>query len=123
MTCKNCGMEQQEGVAFCTNCGAPTTTEVAAPQQTADPGKGLGTASLIVGIISIVLGNPVASVVGIILGSMGKKKSAAVGVKNGSANIGVILSIIGLVVGIIACIVGFFLGFFGGLMESGVYYY
>ena len=123
MTCKNCGMEQEEGVAFCTSCGAPMTAEVPVPQKPAeDPGKTMGLVSLIVGIASIVLGNFAASVVGIILSSLAQKKSAAAGYQNKSAKIGLILSIVGIVVGIAAFIFGFALGLFGGLMESAYYY-
>ena len=98
----------------------------AAPQKTAeDPGKGLGMAALILGIASIVMGSPVASVVGIILGSKAKKKSTEAGYENSLAKIGVILSIVGIVVSIVGIIAGSALGCFSGIMEgmASSYYY
>jgi len=113
MICKNCGTDVAEGFAYCTNCGAQleasqpaaAVSEPAVRQTAEDPGKTLGIVSLILGILSLVSGGfPAASVVGIILGNMAKKKSAEAGFANGSANIGVILSIIGLVVFVIVVV-------------------
>lgn len=139
MNCKNCGMETEEGAAFCTNCGTPVAAPqpepipepkaVPAPKQAAaDPGKALGIVSLILGIVSMVsLGFPAASVVGIILGSIGKKKSAEAGFVNSPAKIGTILSIIGLVLFVLAMVVYvvyyiFIIGM-AGAMSSAPYYY
>ena len=103
MTCKNCGTELEEGVAFCSNCGAqvpapqpepiPEPVEVAeaAPvqQEVVDPGKTLGTVSMILGIAGLVLSlvtfccgyaGAIASplcIVGLILSIVAKKKSAS----------------------------------------------
>ena len=134
MTCKNCGTELEEGVAFCSNCGAqvpaaPNPTYTVEPQRAAtDPGKGLGIVSLILGIVSMVsLGFPAASVVGIILGSIGKKKSAEAGFANGPAKIGTILSIIGLILFVIATVayIIYYIFIMGmaGAMSSMPYYY
>ena len=127
MTCKNCGTELEEGVAFCSNCGAqvpapqpepiPEPVEVAeaAPvqQEVVDPGKTLGTVSMILGIAGLVLSlvtfccgyaGAIASplcIVGLILSIVAKKKSASAGLKNGAAGIGMILSIVGLVAGVL----------------------
>ena len=59
MFCQNCGRQNPDGTAFCSNCGsalngapvapvAPVTPVVPAPA--AVPGKGLGIASMVVGI-------------------------------------------------------------------------
>lgn len=107
----------------------PKPTYTAAPQQAAaDPGKVLGIVSLILGILSLVSGGfPAASVVGIILGSMGKKKSAEAGFANGLAKTGTILSIIGIILFVLVMIgvVIYYIFIFGlaGAMSSTPYYY
>jgi len=131
MICKNCGTELEEGVAFCSNCGAqvpapqpepiPEPVEVAeaAPvqQEVVDPGKTLGTVSMILGIAGLVLSlvtfccgyaGAVSSplcIVGLILSIVAKKKSASAGFNNGAANIALILSILGLVAGVVISII------------------
>ena len=92
MYCSKCGHPNDDNTTFCTNCGAPLTEGTAndqaqpavqpqAPQQpmpqvqpsTSVPGKGLGIASMVLGIVSLVffcvlyLAIPCA-IVGIILG-------------------------------------------------------
>lgn len=108
MFCKNCGNSFEGSV--CPNCGTQMT----------DPGKGLGIASLILGICGLVMGSVcsclfsclggipslIVSVVGLILGILGKNKSAAAGFSNGPAKIGFILSIIGLAVTLLFSLFG-----------------
>lgn len=83
----------------------PTTLPPAAPvtgSVVANPGKGLGIASLITSLLNIGL-------VGLILGIIGLKKSKAVGQSNVLAVIGIILgilSIIGTIIGIILLVGG-----------------
>lgn len=127
MICKNCGTELEEGVAFCSNCGTPVpapepapepapveVVETVAPQQeVVDPGKGLGTVAMILGIAGLVMSlvtfccgyaGAVSSplcIVGLILSIVAKKKSASAGFNNGAANIALILSILGLVAGVL----------------------
>ena len=62
MICKYCGADLQEGAATCASCGAAVegvsaevvteeATEVVVPQKNTKAGKGLGIASLILGIL------------------------------------------------------------------------
>lgn len=79
----------------------------------------MGVASLVLGILSI-LGGPsgtVFAIVGIILGSLAKKKNPE---NPGPAKIGFILSIVGLVLSIL-CLIGCF-ACSGALMDSSYYY-
>ena len=66
--------------------------------QGINPGKGLSIASMILGIISLVIpyaGTAVA-IVGLILGIVGKKKSKAVNAPSGMATAGIVMSIIAI---------------------------
>lgn len=79
---------------------------------TEDPGKKQGTVSLVFGIISLVLGASLSfacgclgsmvpiglAIAGLILGSKGKKASAAAGFENKGAKVGFVLSIVALAV-------------------------
>lgn len=83
----------------------------------ADPGKGLGIASMVLGIVGFVsccclsatgIGafiGPVCLIVGLILGFVAKSKSKSVGAKNSPALAGIILSIIPLALALIFVIV------------------
>lgn len=124
MFCKNCGTKIEEGLKFCPNCGTP----VAAPaQQTPPPQQGYyqqpaqpayqpaqpayrpapaanlpeTTPILVLGILSLVFG----SLVGIILGAIGRNKARAYvnagGELSGKAKVGSILSKLGIIFGII----------------------
>ncbi len=64
-----------------------------APVST-DPGKGLGIASLILGIFGLGL-------IGLILGIIGHNKSKKAGMKNGVAVAGIIVSIISIIIGLV----------------------
>lgn len=80
----------------------------------------MGVASLILGIVSI-LGGPsgiLFAIIGLILGSLAKKKNPE---NPGPAKIGFILSIIGLVLGILWTIGCVACG--GALMADSSYYY
>ncbi|MFZ1301308.1 MAG: hypothetical protein WAQ27_01875 [Candidatus Microsaccharimonas sp.] len=89
---------------------APVSTDAPAPQAAfastpvegpvPNPGHGLGLASLILSIVGV-------SIVGLILGIIGLKKSKKVGQKNGLALAGIIIGGVGLVVGIFATIIIF----------------
>jgi len=77
----------------------------------------MGVASLVLGIISLVLAlfvsgfgwvASILALIGVILGALGRKKLKAAGEKTGVATAGLVLSIIGLVLGVvmyIACAV------------------
>ena len=102
MFCKICGAECPDSAEFCTACGVKLEAEVAAPVEVAETpkkdGKGLGIASLILSIASIVCcggGGPLA-IAALIMGIISSKKA-----KKGSATAGIIISIISLVIGII----------------------
>ncbi len=106
---------------------APVAQEVPA----ANPGKAFGIVALVCGIVGLVLtlcpcfamcflnflAFPLA-IVGIIFGVLGKKKSAAVGLKNKLATVGLILSIVTIVVGVIAVIAIFAFGILGSFAEG-----
>ena len=108
---------------------APATEGETAPKITAkDPGKGLGIAALVLGIVGLVFGSfcsccccaliadpfipgcvaLVCGIVGLILGIIAMKKSKTAGFKNTSARVGAILSGIAIVPGVLAIIVGLF---------------
>ncbi len=74
-----------------------------APQN---PGSGLGTASLVLGIISMLLCNPmfICSFIAIICGGVGKKKSKEAGMKNGTATAGITLGMIPIIISTLAVI-------------------
>lgn len=120
MKCTFCGAELNDDAMFCTECGraieaAPAEPAEAFVKAEKDPGKILGIIALILGIVAIALPiialptfcccsiyviliaeviSFVCAVVGIILGVLGSKKSAAAGYKNMLAKIGMILSIV-----------------------------
>ncbi len=87
------------------------------PQATqADPGKGLGIASMVLGIVGFVLCccpflsfigflAPICMIVGLILGFIAKSKSKSVGAKNSPALAGIILSIVPLALTIISAVI------------------
>lgn len=119
MKCTICGAELAENATFCEKCGAiidnsANAQEVVASETVAsevvadpaqDPGKTLGIASLICGILSLVGFGWLPGVIGVILGFISKKKSAAVGLEAAKpTKIGIILSIVGIVLGILAAI-------------------
>jgi len=72
-------------------------------QPPVDPGKGLSIAALVLGICGLVVpyGGFATSIVGLILGIQGKKKSEAVGIQSGIAKAGIVLSIIGIAISIV----------------------
>lgn len=131
MYCPNCGMNNADGVTFCANCGsqlenqqAPQQPEYQAPYQpypsqpaynaapapkASVPGKGLGIASLILGIISIVTlclaytSVPlICGILSFIFSLVGKSQSKKAGASNGCAVAGLILSIICIAIHLLA---------------------
>ena len=80
-------------------------------QKPVVPGKGLGIAGMVLGIVSLVLwcyvyiGIPCA-IVGVILSIIGMKKAKDVGMKNGMAVAGLVCSIIALAILVIIMIIG-----------------
>lgn len=124
MFCPNCGAQNADNAPFCANCGsrfeqapaapvAPGYTPVGVPPvaPVANPGKGMGITSMVLGILAILLlctsltwvaiG---CAIVGVILGAMGMKKSKEVGMSNGMGIAGLVCSIIALALCVIAII-------------------
>lgn len=110
MFCQNCGRQNPDGTSFCSNCGsalngapvapvAPVTPVVPRPAEV--PGKGLGIASMVVGIISLVMFCTgwfaiICAIVGTALGGVALKKAKDAGVKNAMATAGLVCSVVAL---------------------------
>lgn len=112
MFCPKCGSQNDEGVKFCSKCGASMTDGKTATQKTETKKKeGLGTASLVLGIIALVFSFsciifvpifvvlPLA-IIGLILGIVNKAKK-------GKKVAGIILNSFALVISIIMCFIFF----------------
>lgn len=111
MVCKNCGQPMDEGTRFCKSCGADNAAPAygaptgAAPAGT--PGKGLGIAGMICGIVAAVfccwlgifwyLVLP-CGIAGIILSAIGLTQAKNAGSGNGMAVTGLVCSIVGLTI-------------------------
>ena len=111
--CKNCGKEIDDNAVICPSCGVSQDEQLLS--QPASGGGGLGVASLVLGIISIIIGvisggslgwvGAPLGIVGIILGAIGRKNAPES--KKGLANAGFVCSIIGTILCVlfyIACI-------------------
>ena len=155
MFCKNCGTKIEEGLKFCPNCGTQVQAPAAAPaqqtpppqQQTPPPQQGYyqqpaqpayqpaqpayrpapaanlpeTTPILVLGILSLVFG----SIVGIILGAIGRNKARAYvnagGELSGKAKVGSILSKLGIIFGIIELVlIVIYVIVFGAMIAGGV---
>ena len=104
MFCRNCGTQMADGTAFCPNCGtsqvaqAPVQPQQPAygytpvPQADPQPAKGLAVASLVMGIISLIVFAVIAGPLGIIFGGLAKSK----GNRSGMATAGIVCGIIGV---------------------------
>ena len=93
------------------------------PQKQEVPGKGMAVASLVLGIVSILLCLGfvafLCGVIGLILSIVAMNKAKAVGMKNGMAVAGLVCSCIG--VGLMIMIFGlFFIGLFAELSAGGM---
>lgn len=104
MFCKNCGTAIPDGTIFCPNCGTnqaaqapvqpqqPVYGYAPAPQADAQPAKGLAVASLVLGIVSLIMFAVIAGPLAIILGGAAKSK----GNRSGMATGGIVCGIIGV---------------------------
>ena len=137
MFCVKCGKEVKDGTKFCTNCGAEvkeakkeekkeevkdekltysqndsikTTSNPTPVEKTESTGDGKGTASLILGIVSMIVWcvAPITSIIGLILGICAKK--------SGKKTAGIILNAIALGFAIIGLIIFFSFGYFAALV-------
>ena len=109
MYCQKCGNQNDNGVNFCTKCGSSLTEE--SKKNETKKKEGLGTASLVLGIISLVLSFtciiflpiflvlPLA-LIGLILGIVNKAKK-------GRKFAGIILNTLALIISIIMCVLFF----------------
>lgn len=133
MFCSKCGTQNPDNAAVCQTCGAPMAAapqqaapqqpvyqqaapqqpvyqQPAYPQQPTVPGKGMGIAGMVLGIVSLALfciwylAIPCA-IVGAVLGGMSMSKAKAVGMKSGVGVAGVVCSCISLGVTIIYTII------------------
>lgn len=121
MTCPNCRNEIPEGSAFCNNCGAAVSaqnrmqpyaqpvTNTEATQVQAAERKGFSIASMVLGITSLILwlipllGFP-ATITGLVLGILGRKRGA-----RKMAIAGIILCVITLLLTLTNSILGAYL--------------
>ncbi len=104
MYCSKCGKEGGPG-PMCQNCGAPLASGQSgySGAQAKKPG---GTASMVLGIISIVtcwfpLASIIMSIVGLVLGIVGKVKGAG-----GKAIAGIVMSACAIPLAIIMAAIG-----------------
>ncbi len=135
MFCSKCGVQNEDGLNFCANCGAPLNAAPAepvapaapvmpqqpvyqqpayqpAPVKASVPGKGLGIAGMVLGIVGLVLicfgwVSIISSIVGISLSGVGMSKAKKAGVKNGMATAGLVCSCISLGLYFILFAIGF----------------
>ena len=97
MICPNCGTNNAEGVTFCATCGTAFQTVPVQPMNyrpapVSEPGKGLAVASLVMGLLSLLILPLVFGILGIVFGGVAKNK----GYIGGMATAGLVISIIGL---------------------------
>ena len=144
MYCEKCGSKITGG-AFCSTCGAPINVKAPYSSQheienisaeiqhvdkvSGDPGKAMGTAALVLGIVGVAIGTvcscmfaclggiiPLAcAIVGLVLGCKAMKQSKLAGYNNMKAMTGVILSIVAIVVVVVFICINALFGFYGGL--------
>lgn len=121
MFCSKCGVQNDDGLNFCANCGAPLNAAPAAPtapivpqqpvyQQAPAapvvPGKGLGVAGMVLSIVGLVFGiiglllacfwfvGFPCSIIGLILSAVASNKAKKAGIKNSMATAGIVCSCI-----------------------------
>lgn len=129
MYCNNCGTYVEEG-QFCHICGAALAADAAQPvisDDTKVPGKGMGTAALLLSLAGIFLSVfccvpgcyeylciPVAvicAIIGFVLAVIAKGKAKEAGKKNGAAQAGLVFSVLTLIIAVLY-------GIFGAILTS-----
>lgn len=114
MFCAQCGKNIPDDSNVCAYCGVstrepqaqqvytqPTQPYYGIPFAPLLPGKGLGTASLVLGILSLVfcvnffVSIPM-SIVGLVLGCNSRSRAKTVGMKNATATAGIVCCIVAL---------------------------
>ena len=109
MFCPKCGSQNADSVSFCSYCGTPTVENKQPIQQPATrPGHGMAVASLVLGIIGLVLIGLLFGILAIIFGRVAMNQ----GYKGGKAKAGVTLGSIAVVSWVIIIIGTTSLGFF-----------
>ncbi len=103
MYCQNCGFKNEEGAAFCGNCGTnlKVKTTIVYPNETAGSNEkynGMAIAGFVLGIVNIWFGAVfVVGVIGLILSIMGNNQIKLNGGKGkGLAVAGIVINIITL---------------------------
>lgn len=122
MICPICGANNEDNVMFCAQCGADMTGTQQnnyAPVQKEEPGKGMGIASLICGILGLTIccGSGIPNILAIIFAIVAKKK----GNKGALPTVGLILGIIGAVFAVlylVYMIAVYGLTFFAAILSS-----
>ena len=117
-SCVNCGSLIMDDGQFCDKCGAKQNEQfeqqpmqqpvqqtvyqqvIRVPQPQL-PGKGMGVAAMVLGIISLVIFcfayiSLPCSILGVVLGAVSRSKAQKANMKNGMANAGVVCSCIAL---------------------------
>lgn len=145
--CNKCGFQFDDG-NFCPNCGnkiiyqesvsfVPNYNYIQNDQnfnvQQPLPKRGMGIASMILGVCSIlslitcytygVVPQFIFGVISLIFAIISKSSAAKVNRSNGFAKAGLILSIVSLSIFLLLVTIGFIVIFFIMLEESGAFYY
>ncbi len=126
MFCTKCGASNSDDTNFCIECGASladtqaeaSAAEPAAPAApavpaapaaqatyqaaapTAEKGKGLAIASMVLGIVSFFCFGIITGIIAVILGAVSKNQ----GCKSGMATAGIVCGLIGLILSILVII-------------------
>ncbi len=118
MICRNCGTNNADTVRFCVNCGCDMSAQMPnaapvyqQPVQPIVPGKGMGIAGMVLGIVSLVLFciwyiSMPCGIVGLILSCLSYSKAKKANMKNGMAVAGIVCSAIALGIAVLFLVLG-----------------
>lgn len=102
MICKYCGTLLEDNSKFCNNCGnnlevgnifMPPQQTYYYPPKVKEPGRGFAIASMVLGILSVVLGHLILGILAIIFGGVAKSK----GSYSRMATAGIVCGVIGCI--------------------------